>query len=61
MDESRVRQQEKDSRESEATSKETLEDLEESEKITNNKRSETVTSPDGGFDEDDELDKAGPM
>jgi len=60
MDESRVRQKDED-RESEATSKETLEDLEKSEAASNDQPGEQVNSPDGSFDEAEELDKAGPM
>ena len=60
MDESRVRQKDED-RESEATSKETLEDLEKSEAASNNQPDDQVNSPDGSFNETEELDKAGPM
>ena len=53
-------------RDSEATSKETLEDLEETEKISNStsESSESgsdVPSPDGLLDEPGELKDAGPM
>ena len=45
-----------------ATSKETLKDLEENEKSVPDKSSETkLPSPDGAFDESDELKKADPM
>jgi hypothetical protein len=61
MDQSRVREQEKEKRDSEATSKETLHDLQENEKLSDQTSRETVKSPDGSLDEADELDKAGPM
>jgi hypothetical protein len=48
---------------SEATSKETLSDLEESEENSGSSSSEIDPgpSPDGSFDESDELKDAGPM
>ncbi|HEU4713359.1 MAG TPA: hypothetical protein VFS76_17445 [Pyrinomonadaceae bacterium] len=49
-------------REDEATSKETLKDIEESETIPENAANdEDGPSPDGAFDEPDELHKADPM
>ena len=50
-------------REEEATEKETLEDLEESFGGSDSEESEekNVPSPDGAFDEGDELDHASPM
>jgi hypothetical protein len=47
-------------RQDEATSKETLEDLEESEKSVESDDSDGP-SPDGSFDEEDELKDAGPV
>jgi hypothetical protein len=45
-----------------ATSKETLEDLEENEKSVSDKSGEgKVPSPDGTFDEPDDLKKADPV
>ena len=61
MDQSRVKEREKEKPDSEATSKETLHDLKENEKLSDQKESEAVKSPDGSFDQDKELDKAGPM
>ncbi len=51
------------SREDEATSKETLEDIEESEAMpdTTNADDADGPSPDGSFDEPDELHKADPL
>jgi hypothetical protein len=50
-------------REEEATEKETLKDLEESFGGSDSEESEerNVPSPDGSFDEDDELDQSDPM
>lgn len=49
-------------REDEATSKETLEDIEESEATTDNDADDTDgPSPDGAFDEPDERHDADPM
>jgi hypothetical protein len=63
--ESRAPKRNKDliEREAEATEKETLQDLEESfgSSDVGETDDETVPSPDGAFDEDDEVDKAGPM
>jgi hypothetical protein len=54
-----------DEREADATSKETLEDIEENEKSSVGKqgggKESGVPSPDGGFDERKETDDAGPM
>ena len=50
----------KESIKKDATSKETLEDLEENEEFTTDD-SEELPSPDGAFDESDELDAADPM
>ena len=61
MDQSRVREDEKEKRDSEATSKETLHDLKENEKLSDQKDSETVKSPDGSFDQDKELKDADPV
>jgi hypothetical protein len=50
--------------ESDATSKETVADLEDNEKSSAGKQSEresNVQSPDGAFDEKKETDDAGPM
>ena len=45
-----------------ATSKETLEDLEKNEKAVSNKSDEaSLPSPDGAFDESDELKNADPV
>ena len=50
-------------REEEATEKETLKDLEDSFGSSDSEEShdQTVPSPDGSFDEDDELDQADEM
>lgn len=54
-----------DERESDATSKETLEDIEDNEKASSIKKSggeeSGVPSPDGAFDERGESKDAGPM
>ena len=44
-----------------ATSKETLEDLEENEKLTGDPDDSTLPSPDGAFDEPEEQSEADPM
>ncbi len=44
-----------------ATSKETLEDLEENEKQIDESDDSTLPSPDGAFDESDELKDADPV
>lgn len=44
-----------------ATSKETLEDLEENEKVTDKPGKSTLPSPDGAFDEPKEQSDADPM
>ena len=44
-----------------ATSKETLEDLEENEKVTDKSDESSVPSPDGAFDEPKEQSDADPM
>lgn len=44
-----------------ATSKETLEDLEENEKLEDESEDSTFTSPDGAFDESEEQRDADPM
>lgn len=44
-----------------ATSKETLEDLEENEKVSDEPDKSTLPSPDGAFDEPKELSDADPM
>lgn len=45
-----------------ATSKETVEDLEENEELTDESEDDgTLPSPDGAFDEADELKKADPI
>ena len=44
-----------------ATSKETLEDLEENEKSTDKSDKSNLPSPDGAFDDSDELKKADPV
>jgi hypothetical protein len=45
----------------EATSKETLEDLEENEELTDESEDSTMPSPDGAFDDADEAKKADPV
>jgi hypothetical protein len=52
-----------DERKSDATSDETLSDLEESEtdSSSSNTNSDTGPSPDGALDESDEINDAGPM
>jgi len=53
-----------DEREADATSKETLKDLEDNEKSSakqGGEKNSGVPSPDGGFDEREETDDAGPM
>ena len=44
-----------------ATSKETLEDLEENEKVSDESDESTLPSPDGAFDEPKEQSEADPM
>ena len=44
-----------------ATSKETLEDLEENEKVTDESDDSTLPSPDGSFDEPKKQSDADPM
>ena len=44
-----------------ATSKETLEDLEEKEKVTDETDDSNLPSPDGAFDEPQEKSQADPM
>ena len=44
-----------------ATSKETLEDLEENQKVTDESDDSTLPSPDGAFDEPEEKSQADPM
>ena len=44
-----------------ATSKETLEDLEKNEKMGSDKSDASLPSPDGTFDEPDELKNADPV
>ena len=44
-----------------ATSKETLEDLEENEASVNDESDDDLPSPDGAFDETDELKDADPL
>ena len=44
-----------------ATSKETLEDLEKKERVTDEPDESTVPSPDGAFDEPKEQSEADPM
>ena len=44
-----------------ATSKETLEDLEENEKVTDDTGESSMPSPDGAFDEPKEQSDADPM
>ena len=52
----------KESISKDATSKETLEDLEKNEKSAADESDEdTVPSPDGAFDDDDELNNADPV
>jgi hypothetical protein len=50
-------------REAEATEKETLKDLEDSfgDSTTEELENDELPSPDGSFDEDDELNRADPM
>ena len=50
----------KQSIDKDATSKETLEDLEENESV-NDSDDNDLPSPDGAFDEDDELNNADPV
>jgi len=45
----------------EATSKQTLEDLEENEELTDKSDDAALPSPDGDFDESDELKDADPL
>jgi hypothetical protein len=45
----------------EATSKQTLEDLEENEELTDESDDSTLPSPDGAFDDADEKKKADPV
>jgi hypothetical protein len=52
--------QESKKRQSDATSDETLEDLEEETSDLNVGRDRSMPSPDGAFDEDDELSEADP-
>ena len=56
-----ISEQGKEKRDSQATSKETLHDLEENEKLTDQKERDSVKSPDGSFDQDQELKETGPM
>lgn len=44
-----------------ATSKETLEDLEENEDLSTDESDDSLPSPDGAFDEDKEQSEADPM
>jgi len=44
-----------------ATSKETLEDVEENEKVSDESDESTLPSPDGAFDEPKEKNEADPM
>ena len=54
--------QRKESIGKDATSKETLEDLEENEQsVTDNSDDDDMPSPDGAFDESDELKEAEPI
>jgi hypothetical protein len=54
--------QRKESIGKDATSKETLEDLEENEQsVTDNSHDDDMPSPDGAFDESDELKDAEPI
>lgn len=48
-------------RKEEATSKETLDELEEETKSVSEKQSVRIPSPDGASDKDDDLDDTGPM
>jgi len=48
-------------RQDDATSKETLEDIEDSELFTETDETDDAPSPDGAFDEADERDGAGPV
>ena len=48
-------------RQDDATSSETLEDLEEEGSWDGDETDDDGPSPDGAFDEDDELDDAGPI
>jgi hypothetical protein len=65
MQESSGRKTEAPETESDATSKETLEDIEDNEKSSSAKqgddRESGVPSPDGAFDESGETNDAGPM
>lgn len=65
VDESEGRSTKLEDRLSDATSKETLEDLENNEPSSSDKQGEQkeshVASPDGAFDESDEIKDAGPM
>ena len=64
MDESIGRKPGTPNKESDATSKETVADLEDNEKSSATKQDEresAVRSPDGAFDEKRETDDAGPM
>lgn len=45
----------------EATSKKTVEDLEEDEELTDESDDASLPSPDGAFDDSDELNDAEPM
>jgi hypothetical protein len=54
-------EQEQKKRDSDATSKETLHDLNENEKLAEEKGRDRVKSPDGSFDQDKELKDAEPM
>lgn len=59
MNEERGRNKPQDERKSEATSDETLEDLENKEKVTpSSSRSNEVHSPDGSFDDDERSEEA---
>lgn len=53
--------QRKDSIGKDATSKETLEDLEENEDSTDTSDDDELPSPDGAFDDEDELKDADPL
>ena len=54
--------QRKESIGKDATSKETLEDVEENEKSTTDEQDDgTLPSPDGAFDDSDDLKKADPL
>ncbi|HEX3279772.1 MAG TPA: hypothetical protein VHR36_00960 [Pyrinomonadaceae bacterium] len=64
MQESSGRKTETPNREADATSKDTVADLDENEKssgATEGERESDVHSPDGAFDEKKETDDAGPM